>query len=107
MTGPNIVHEGSLGKSSSSALRQQLDQLDQVVQRVQAQPPWRVAEPLARFRRRAIGPLHGHGKAAARGIAQDQRVNASDTPLLENLKALTPERVERVSDLYPSRCFVG
>jgi len=101
------VHEGSLGKSSSSALRQQLDQLDQVAQRVQVQPPRRVAEPLVCFRRRAIGPLHGHGKAAARDIAQDQRVNAADTPVLENLKALTPERMERVSDLYPSRCFVG
>jgi hypothetical protein len=107
MTGPNIVHEGSLGKSSSSALRQQLDQLDQVAQRVQAQPTWQVAEPLVRFRHRAIGPLHGHGKASARGIAQDQRVNPSDTPLLENLKALTPERVERVSNLYPSRYDVG
>ena len=101
------MHEGSLGKSSSSAQRQQLDQLDQVAQRVQAQPPRHAAKPLVRLRRRAIGPLHGHGKAAARGVAQDQRVNATDTPLLENLKALTPERVERVSNLYPSRCFVG
>jgi len=100
------VHETSLGKSSWSTRCQQLDQLDQVAQRVQAQPPRR-AEPLVRFRRRAIGPLHGHGKAAARRIAQDQRVNAGDTPLLENLKALTPERMERVSDLYPSRSAVG
>ena len=60
-----------------------------------------------RFRRRAIGPLHGQGKAATRDIAHDQRVDAADSPALENLKALTPERVERMSDLYPSRCLVG
>jgi hypothetical protein len=74
---------------------------------VQAQPPRRATEPLIRFRRRAIRPLHGHGKAAACGVAQDQRVNAADTPVLENQKASTTERVERVSNLYPSRCFAG
>lgn len=101
------MHERSLGKSSSSALRQQFDQLDEVAQRVQAQPPRRDTEPLACFWGRAIGPLHGHGKASARDVAQDQCVNAGDTPVLENLKALAPERMERVSDLYRSRCFVG
>jgi hypothetical protein len=60
-----------------------------------------------RFRLSAIGPLHGHGKAAARSVAQDQRVDATDAPLLENLKALTLERMERVSDLDRSRCSVS
>jgi hypothetical protein len=47
--------------------------------------------------------LHGHGKGTAPGIAQDQGVDAGNAPLLENRKALTPSRVERMAYLYPSR----
>jgi hypothetical protein len=50
-----------------------------------------------------VSPLHGHGKGTAPDIAQDQRVDAGNAPLLENRKALTPSRVERMAYLYPSR----
>ena len=37
-----------------------------------------------------VSPTHGHGKTAAYGITQDQRVDAGDAPMLENRKALAP-----------------
>jgi len=107
MTGPKVVHEKSFDKVHRRTRGQKLDQFDQVAQRVQIESPRRATEPLIGAGRRPICPLHRHGKAAALGISQDQRVNAGDATLLEYREAAAPQWMEGMTDLCPSRSAVG
>jgi hypothetical protein len=54
-----------------------------------------------------IGPLAPDGKAAARGLTQDQRLGPADTPSFEDGEPLPSQGVEGMSDLSPSQRLVG
>ena len=49
-----------------------------------------------------IGPLAGNAEGATLQLAENERVDASDAPFLENFKSPTTQRVEGMNYLYPS-----
>jgi len=51
------------------------------------------------------GPVQ-NGKAAALGIAHDQRVDTGDASLLQDKEALTLKRMKRMTDLDPTQTRV-
>lgn len=55
-----------------------------------------------------IGPFSSDGEAAALGIiTKDQRVDSGDASRLQHNEALTSTRMERMSNLSPTRRIVG
>jgi hypothetical protein len=54
-----------------------------------------------------ISPFTPNGNAAARRLAQDQRLGSTDTSGFKNRETLALQRMEGMSDFGPSQRLVG
>ena len=84
-------------------MAQVLDQFRQLNEGLENQLLGRHRRVSTRRCRVPIGPFTPHGNAAARRLAQDQRLSPADPPSFEDREPLAFERMERMSNFCPSQ----
>ena len=83
--------------------RQLFHQRDQIEEKLNIEPPERHTDRLVGARRSPISPFFGYGEAAALGIAQNERVDATYPSFLQYEEGLAFAWMKGMADLSPTQ----